>query len=285
MSAGSAGEEGALHVLSGKVAAVTGAASGIGRALALALASEGAEIAVSDVDAAGLADTLSEVSKRGAKSTHAIVDVARREAVDGWAEQVARDHGRVNLVFNNAGVALDASIEHMTEEDLRWLMDINFWGVVHGTKAFLPHLIASGDGHVVNVSSVFGIIAVPGNGAYNAAKFAVRGYTECLRQELAIDGHPVSATCVHPGGIKTSIARSARRGVGGVPGEAVEEFDRLARTTPERAARTILDGVKRNRRRVLIGGDARVIDIVQRLLPTAYQRILEAAVKRRRPPV
>lgn len=273
-----------MRDLSGKVAAVTGAGSGIGRALAIALADEGAALAISDIDAAGLSETAAEATRRGARVTHEPVDVANRDAVYAWAEQVARDHGRVNLIFNNAGVALDASIEFMEDEDLAWLLDINFWGVVHGTKAFLPHLISSGEGHVVNVSSVFGIVAVAGNGAYNAAKFAVRGYTECLRQELAIAGHPVSATCIHPGGIKTNIARSARRGLGGTLGEAIDDFDRLARTTPERAAEQILRAVKRNRRRALIGRDARVIDLLQRLLPTAYQRAIEAGVRRRQPP-
>jgi NAD(P)-dependent dehydrogenase (short-subunit alcohol dehydrogenase family) len=266
----------------GKVAVVTGAASGIGRALACALAAEGAEIAISDIDAAGLAASAQEAKALGAKVSDAVVDVANRAAVDAWATAVVADHGRVNLVFNNAGVALDATIEQMSDDDLAWLLNINFWGVVHGTKAFLPHLIASGDGHVVNISSVFGIIAVPGNGAYNAAKFAVRGYTECLRQELAIEGHPVTATCVHPGGIKTNIARNARRTPGGIGGEAIDEFDRFARTTAAAAAATILAGVRRNRRRVLVGTDARVIDFVQRLFPTGYQRVIEAATRRRR---
>ena len=194
----------------------------------------------------------------------------------------------MNLVVNNAGVALGTSIEDMAYEDFEWLMGINFWGVVHGTKAFLPHLIASGDGHVVNISSVFGLIGVPSQGAYNAAKFAVRGYTECLRQELEIAGHPVSATSVHPGGIKTNIARNARmnEGEGGFSRqETADQFDRMARTTPERAAQVILEGVLRNRRRVLIGTDARIIDWVQRLLPAAYQRGLAALAKRRAPMV
>jgi butyryl-CoA dehydrogenase len=174
----------------------------------------------------------------------------------------------------------------MTDADFEWLMGINFWGVVHGTKAYLPHLIASGDGHIVNISSVFGLIGVPSQAAYNAAKFAVRGYTECLRQELEIAGHPVSATSVHPGGIKTNIVHSARlHQVEGGPSreDAVAQFERAARTTPERAAQVILEGVQRNRRRVLIGLDARVIDWVQRLFPTGYQRLITAAVKRRGP--
>lgn len=267
-----------------KLAAITGAASGIGRALALELATQGAELALSDVDEEGLARTAEEAAGRGAKVTRARVDVADRTAVHAWADQVVADHGRANLIFNNAGVAVGASVEEITWEDFDWLMGINFWGVIHGTKAFLPHLIESGDGHIINISSIFGLIGVPSQSAYNAAKFAVRGFTESLRQELAIDERPVSATCVHPGGIKTQIARNARlyqREGGPSIAEAHAQFDRLARTTPERAARTILAGVKRNARRVLVGVDAHVIDTVQRLFPTGYQVPLTAAVKRR----
>lgn len=266
-----------------KVAAITGAASGIGRALALELASQGAELAISDVDEEGLARTADEAAGRSTKVTRARVDVADRAAVHAWADQVVADHGRANLIFNNAGVTVGATVEEIRWEDFDWLMGVNFWGVVHGTKAFLPHLIASGDGHVINISSVFGIIAVPSQSAYNAAKFAVRGFTESLRQELAIDGRPVSATCVHPGGIKTAIARSARlypKEGGPTTEEAHAQFDRMARTTPERAARTILAGVRRNARRVLVGVDAHVIDAVQRLFPTGYQVPITAAVKR-----
>jgi butyryl-CoA dehydrogenase len=266
------------------VAAVTGAGSGIGRALALELAARGAHLALCDVDADGLAATARDVAERGAKVAHARVDVADRAAVHDWADAVAREFGSVNLVFNNAGVALSATVEEMSYADLEWLMGINFWGVVHGTKAFLPHLIASGDGHVVNVSSVFGMIAVPSQSAYNAAKFAVRGFTECLREELEVAGHPVSATSIHPGGIKTNIARNARLREGeGAPArdEAIAQFDRAARTTPEKAALRILTGVERNERRVLIGADARVIDWVQRLFPSAYQRLMVAVGRRR----
>jgi butyryl-CoA dehydrogenase len=209
--------------------------------------------------------------------TEARLDVADRAAVHAWAGRVVAEHGRANLVINNAGVGLGATIADMSYADLEWLFGVNFWGVVHGTKAFLPHLKAAGEGHVVNVSSVFGLIAVPGQAAYNAAKFAVRGFTECLRMELELEGARVSATCVHPGGIRTNIARSARV----VPREGSpsrEEmnarFDALARTSPEAAARAILRGVKRNARRVLIGADARAISALQRLAPARYQALL-----------
>jgi NAD(P)-dependent dehydrogenase (short-subunit alcohol dehydrogenase family) len=272
-----------VRELRGRVAVVTGAASGIGRALAFALAREGAELALSDVDEAGLAETRQRSEALGARVSSERVDVADRAAVERHAALVVAQHGRVNLVINNAGVALSATISEMSYEDLAWLFDINFWGVVHGTKAFLPLLRQSGEGHVVNVSSVFGLIAVPENGAYNAAKFAVRGFTECLRQELELEGANVSATCVHPGGIQTNIARRARVPERpGAPGreELNARFDELARTTPEAAARTILRGVRRNARRVLIGADAHVIDALQRLLPTAYQRIVVRQMRR-----
>jgi butyryl-CoA dehydrogenase len=272
-----------MRELRGRVAVVTGAASGIGRALAFELAREGAELALSDVDEAGLAETAARAEALGARVSHERVDVADRAAMERHATFVLAQHGRVNLVINNAGVGLGATIADMSYEDLEWLFGINFWGVVHGTKAFLPLLKQSGEGHVVNVSSVFGLIAVPGQSAYNAAKFAVRGFTECLRQELELEGANVSATSVHPGGIKTNIARKAR--VTERPGSPSREdmnarFDELARTTPESAARTIVRGVKRNARRVLIGPDARVIDAVQRLLPTSYQRLLVRIARR-----
>ncbi len=276
-----------MEELRDRVAAVTGAASGIGRALAQALAAEGCHLALSDVDEAGLARTAESVSGSGAKVRTDRVDVRDREAVHAWADAVADEFGRVNLIFNNAGVALSADVRSMSYEDLEWVMDVNFWGVVHGTKAFLPHLERTGEGHVVNVSSIFGVIAVPTQSAYNAAKFAVRGFTEALREELEVAGSGVSATTVHPGGIKTSIVANSRlREVEGrvaTREEAMEQFDRLARTTPEEAARTILAGVKRNDRRVLVGVDARVIDGVQRLVPTGYQWLLETLFRRTRP--
>ena len=272
-----------MRELRGRVAVVTGAASGIGRALAFALAREGAELALSDVDEAGLAETCRASQALGARVSHERVDVADRASVERHAAFVMAQHGRVNLVINNAGVALDATITEMSYEDLEWLFGINFWGVVHGTKSFLPLLRQSGEGHVVNVSSVFGLIAVPEHGAYNAAKFAVRGFTECLRQELELEGANVSATCVHPGGIKTNIARRARMLAreGGPSREELNAlFDQVARTPPETAARTILRGVKRNARRVLIGADAHAIDALQRLLPTGYQRLVVRQARR-----
>ena len=262
-----------------RVAAVTGAASGIGRALAVQLASRGAHVALADVDEAGLADTAGLCDGLAVKVTTATVDVADRAAVEAWAEGTVQEHGRVNLVVNNAGVALVASVQSMSVEDLEWLMAVDFSGVVYGTKAFLPHLRAAGEGHIVNISSVFGLISVPSQSAYNAAKFAVRGFTDALRMELEIDRCGVSCTTVHPGGIKTNIARHARvddesAAMAGGRDRLVTRFERASLTTPESAARQILRAVVRNRRRVLIGPDAKFIDLVSRLPAGLYQRVL-----------
>ena len=195
-----------------KVAAITGAASGMGRTLVLELARRGCPLALSDIDTAGLATTASLVRAANAavRISTTRVDMADRAAVVAWADQAAAELGRINLVFNQAGVALSDTLEKVPQQDFEWLMVINFWGVVWGTQAFLPHLRASGDGHVVNTSSLFGLLAMPLNGCYNTSKFAVRGYTEALRLALALGGAPVSTTCVHPGGVRAEIARSAR---------------------------------------------------------------------------
>jgi NAD(P)-dependent dehydrogenase (short-subunit alcohol dehydrogenase family) len=274
----------------GKVAAITGAGSGIGRGLALELASRGCHLALSDVDDAGLAETVAMVDQgagtRGSvKISSAHVDVTDRDAVERWAAAVAEEFGQVNLVFNNAGVALSATVSAMTYESFRWLMDINFWGVVHGTLAFLPHLRASGDGHVVNISSVFGLLGIPSQSAYNSAKFAVRGFTDALRTELDIEQCGVSATTIHPGGIRTNIARNARFEFAdhdeAVDAEqAAVDFERLTRTTPEKAAQLILGAVEKNKRRALIGPDAHVFDAAARLSPRASQWALGKLIAR-----
>ena len=264
---------------SGRVAAITGAGSGIGRALANELARRGAHLALSDIDDAGLAETVRQCEGFGVKITSQHLDVAIRDDVYAWADRVVADHGKVNLIINNAGVALGATVEAMSYEDFEWLMNINFWGVVYGTKAFLPHLKASGEGHIVNLSSVFGLISVPSQSAYNAAKFAVRGFTDTLRMELEIEGADVSVTTVHPGGIKTNIARNARMdasmsAVAGDAEKAIRDFERMFITSPERAAQQILTAVRHDRRRALIGPDAKVIDLVSRLPAILYQTVL-----------
>jgi NAD(P)-dependent dehydrogenase (short-subunit alcohol dehydrogenase family) len=274
----------------GKVAAITGAGSGIGRGLALELASRGCHLALCDVDDAGLAETVA-MAEQGAgtrgsvKISSAHVDVTDRDAVERWAAAVAEEFGQVNLVFNNAGVALSATVGAMTYESFRWLMDINFWGVVHGTLAFLPHLKESGDGHVVNISSVFGLLGIPSQSAYNSAKFAVRGFTDALRTELDIEQCGVSATTIHPGGIRTNIARNARFEFadhdGAVDAEqAAVDFERMTRTTPEKAAQLILGAVEKNKRRALIGPDAHLFDAAARLSPRASQWALGKLIAR-----
>jgi NAD(P)-dependent dehydrogenase (short-subunit alcohol dehydrogenase family) len=267
-----------------KVAAITGAGSGMGRELAVQLAARGCHVAISDVNEKGLAETAALCSKHSAKVTSQRVDVAQRDQVYGWADQVVKDHGKANLIFNNAGVALGATVEGMKYEDFEWLFNINFWGVVYGTKAFLPHLKAAGDGHVINTSSVFGLAGIPSQSAYNAAKFAVRGFTDALRQELDMMNCGVSATVVHPGGIKTNIARAARQDESikalGMPVEgSAEKFEKNFITTAESAARTIIRAVEKNKRRVMVGPDAYIFDWMVRLFPALYQKLTVAFAK------
>ncbi|HSV41344.1 MAG TPA: SDR family NAD(P)-dependent oxidoreductase [Nocardioidaceae bacterium] len=263
----------------GTTAVVTGAASGIGRALAIELAKRGADVALSDVNGLGLAETAAECKRDGVDVRTYELDVADRGAVLQHAEDVRRDFGSAHLVVNNAGVALGATVEEMTWEDYDWLMGINLGGVVHGTKAFLPLLVESGTKeqptHLVNVSSVFGLVGVPTQSAYNAAKFAVRGFTEALRQEMIIARRPVGVHCVHPGGIRTNIAASARTSdsLGIDEDRRARDFARIARTSPEKAARTILRGVEKDQARILIGLDAVVIDAVPRILGARYEGI------------
>jgi NAD(P)-dependent dehydrogenase (short-subunit alcohol dehydrogenase family) len=273
-----------MKSVKGKVAAITGAGSGIGRATAELLARNGCNLALSDVNEQGLAETAEKCRAHGVQVRTARVDVAKREAVHAWADEVARELGAVHIIINNAGVALGATVEDTRYEDFEWLMNINFWGVVHGTKAFLPHLKAAGEGHIVNISSVFGLIGVPAQAAYNAAKFAVKGFTESLRQEMVVEGLPIGVTCVHPGGIKTNIARSARmvHRKGWVDEKSAADFEKFLATTPERAAANIYSAILGNRPRKLIGADAVIIDLMQRTMPTLYQRILVAGALRRR---
>lgn len=268
-----------------KVAAITGAGSGIGRQLALALAQQGCHLALSDINAQTLAETAQHAESYGVKVTQQVLDVSQREQVEAWADQTQQLHGKVNLIFNNAGVALGSTVEGMSYDDLEWIMGINFWGVVYGTKSFLPHLKASGEGHVVNISSLFGIIAQPSQSGYNASKFAVRGFTESLRQELLIQKCGVSATCVHPGGIRTNIAKSARmhdnlQHIGIDAKKSIIAFEKLLRIPPETAAQVILNAVKQDKARVLVGNDAKLLDMMQRIIPMRYHTLShQASVK------
>jgi short-subunit dehydrogenase len=265
----------------GQTAVITGAGSGIGRALAYELAARGSSLALSDVDNGGLTETAKRVAEMSARVRCDRLDVTDRSGMLAYADAVVGEFGAVHVVINNAGVAFTGHIAEMTFEDIERVMNVDFWGVVHGTKAFLPHLIASGDGTLVNVSSLFGLLAVPSQGAYNAAKFAVRGFTEALRQEMLAAGHPVRVTCVHPGGVKTAIARNARAVPSRDSAALAEFFDRrLARTSAERAARTIVRAAERGHARVLVGTDARVLDILVRLTGSGYQRVNAALSKR-----
>ena len=257
----------------GKLAVITGAGSGIGRALALHLNREGCALCLSDINSGSLEATLGMLPRTEVPASGEVLDVADRAAVHRWAQELGTRHGHVDIVVNNAGVALVATVEESDYADLDWLMGINFWGVVHGTRAFLPFLRRAEQGHLVNISSVFGLIGVPTQSAYNAAKFAVRGYTEALRQEMA--GSNVHVCCVHPGGIRTAIARNARGSSAGLTAEERgSEFERLARTTPESAAAQIVKAIERRRKRLLIGGDARYISLISRLFPASYPRLL-----------
>ena len=270
--------------VSNKVVVVTGAGSGIGRALACELARQGARLALSDVDMGGLADTARQARALGATVHETKLDVTDRAAVLAYADEVRAEYGVVHVVINNAGIAFTGDIEKMRFEDIERVMDVDFWGVVNGTKAFLPHVIASGDGHIVNISSLFGLLSMPSQGAYNSAKFAVRGFTEALREELLIAGHPVQVSCVHPGGIKTAIARNAGVVDGEDQQQLAEFFDRrLAKTTPEAAARTILKGVAGNKARVLVGFDATLLDLLVRVTGSGYQRLVARTAARLQP--
>jgi NAD(P)-dependent dehydrogenase (short-subunit alcohol dehydrogenase family) len=270
--------------VNGKVVVVTGAASGIGRALAYELGRNGAKLAVSDVDTAGLAETVKQLRVIGAPVHEARLDVTDRAGVLSYADEVVAHYGEVNIVINNAGIAFTGDIADMTFEQIERVMDVDFWGVVNGTKAFLPHLIASGEGHLVNLSSLFGIFSVPGQGAYNSAKFAVRGFTEALRQEMLLAGHNVQVTCVHPGGVKTAIARNAGTVEGHDQENLARFFDtRLAKTSADSAARQILRSVARNRPKVLVGLDAIMLDKLVRLVGSSYQRVAVRAMGRMLP--
>lgn len=265
-----------MHEFRNKVAVITGAGSGIGRALALELATRGCHLSLADVSSEGLEQTRAGLAGADVALSYHLADVADREQVGKLARDTVQAHGGVDLLFNNAGVALTDLAEHVSEDDFRWLMEINFWGVVHGCQQFLPYLRERPEPCIVNISSVFGLIAMPTQGAYNASKFAVRGYSEALQQELA--GTPVRVCVVCPGGVRTRIAGNARvadrPGVLPARGEFEKLFQRMARTSPQQAAVTILEGVAKRRKRILVGPDARLIQWVVRLFPQSYDRVL-----------
>jgi short-subunit dehydrogenase len=270
-------------------AAVTGAASGIGRALAIELAARGCDLALADRDEAGLQAVAAEITAttrnnmqrnnttRNKVTVHRL-DVADAGAIGAFAQEACAAHPALNILINNAGVALFGQFHEIDQAEMEWLFAINFWGVVHGARAFLPYLSRQREAHIVNLSSIFGIIASPGQSAYAAAKFAVRGFSESLRHELEAAQSPVRLSVVHPGGIATSIARNARMGRDVTDNarrvEAIERFEQLAKTTPRDAALRIIRGIERNEPRILIGNDARFMDLLQRILPATYWRVM-----------
>jgi len=269
------------------VAAITGAGSGMGRELAVHLAKMGCHVALSDINPEQLAATKQLLANYDVNVTMTVLDVSDNKAVEAWADSVISDHGKVNFIFNNAGVALYSTVEGSSISELEWVMSINFWGVVYGTKAFLPLIKNSvkqsqfGEhGHIINISSLFGLTAQPSQSAYNSSKFAVRGFTESLRQELNIQNCGVSATCIHPGGIKTNIANSARgnesiHDIGMSTGpKAIRSFNKFLKFDANEAAWIILHAAATNQQRCLIGNDAKMIDAIQRVFPSHYSQVL-----------
>ncbi|MDH2414760.1 SDR family NAD(P)-dependent oxidoreductase [Nocardioides sp. CER19] len=271
-----------MKSLKDKVVVITGAGSGIGRALAVDIARRGGLLALSDVNEAGLAETVELAKQAGAVQVKSDrLDVADRAAFRSYADEVLAHFGRVNVVVNNAGVALSGRVNDLEWDDIDWIIGIDFWGVVHGTKLFLPALIESGDAHIVNISSLFGLVSMPDQSFYNAAKYAVRGFTEALREEMLIDGHRVGVTSVHPGGIKTAVARSARYSAKDDPSASAKFFDeKLAKMPPEKAAEIIVKGILKNQARVLVGLDAHLIHNFGKFTGSRYQDIVAFGAKR-----
>ncbi|MBO4224023.1 SDR family oxidoreductase [Bradyrhizobium neotropicale] len=274
-----------MTTISASAVAVTGAASGIGRALAIELAARGADLALADRDEAGLAAVAAEIAKAGTrKVTVHRVDIGEPDHIAAFAEAAISAHPSLNILINNAGVTLLGQFHEIEQAQMEWLFNVNFWGTVHATRAFLPQLARQREAHIVNVSSIFGIVAPPGQTAYCASKFAVRGFSESLRHELAAARSPVRLSVVHPGGVATNIVRNSRTGAGvsdnARRAQAIEWFDAAARTTPTAAARTIIEGVENNRPRILIGRDARLMDLLQRFLPATYWSVLQRRLGR-----
>ncbi|QWG14168.1 SDR family NAD(P)-dependent oxidoreductase [Bradyrhizobium sediminis] len=275
-----------MTAINGAAAAVTGAASGIGRALALELAARGCDLALADRDEAGLQALAAEIgqAQQQRKVTVHQVDVGVPKQIEAFAQGAIAAHPGLNIVINNAGVALMGMFDEVDQAQMEWLVNINFWGVVHGTRAFLPQLSRQREAHIVNLSSIFGIIAPPGQTAYCAAKFAVRGFSESLRHELQMANSPVRLSVVHPGGVSTNIARNSRTGSGMTDNarraQSIERFDAMAKTSPAAAALRIIEGIEKNQPRILIGNDARFMDLLQRFRPGTYWAVLARRIEK-----
>jgi NAD(P)-dependent dehydrogenase (short-subunit alcohol dehydrogenase family) len=263
--------------LRGRTAVVTGAASGIGRAIAASLARRGCNVALADIDGEALAHVATEIGSADVRISRHHLDVADRGAIAAFPAHVISEHGGIDVLVNNAGVALGGTFLEIAERDFEWLFDINFWGVVRMTRAFLPHLQKSEEARLVNISSLFGLIAPPGQTAYAASKFAVRGFSEALRRELERVDPRIGVTVVHPGGVATSIAKSARQ-PDSLPAEEVAKrrkfFDSHLTMPPEVAGETIVRGIERRQARILVGSDAKFAALVERLMPVNYWNFL-----------
>jgi len=271
-----------LLKLQGRTAVVTGAAGGIGRAIATSLARRGCNLALADIDETTLAATAAELAVHKVRISRHRLDVSDRAAVAAFPQQVTAEHPGVDVLVNNAGVALGGTFEQISEGDFDWLLAINFGGVVRMTRAFLPLMHNSEEARLVNISSVFGLIAPPGETAYAASKFAIRGFSESLRHELA--GTRIGVTVVHPGGVATSIAKNARVAKGVFSEQEVAERQErakaLLRLPPEVAGETIVRGVENRQARVLVGSDAKRIAMIERLMPVKYWDLLGRRVMR-----
>jgi short-subunit dehydrogenase len=274
-----------MTTIRGSTAAITGAANGIGRALAIELAARGCNLALADRDGASLQTVASDIATaHSQKITTHVFDVSDIKAIEAFAKDAVTAHPTLNILVNNAGVALMGTFAEIDLSEMEWLININFWGVVRGTRAFLPHLSLQRQAHIVNLSSIFGIIAPPGQCSYAAAKFAVRGFSESLRHELQVANSPVKLSVVHPGGIATHIARNSRTGSGMTDNErrakSIERFEAASKTSPQQAALRIIKGIENDEPRILIGGDARMLDLLQRFRPATYWKVLSRRIEK-----
>lgn len=276
--------------ISGSAAAITGAASGIGQALALELAARGCDLALADRDEGGLKDTASQVKAKYSRnvSVHR-TDVSDPGQIEDFSTAAAHSHPNLNILINNAGIALLGQFHEISQQQIETLMGINFWGVVHGVRAFLPQLQRQREAHIVNVSSIYGIIAPPGQTAYTAAKFAVRGFSESLRHELELNKSPVRLSVVHPGGVATRIVHNATMGASITDNTrrstTIDRFTEMAKTTPTGAAERIIRGIEKNEKRILIGNDARFMDLLQRFRPSSYWTFLQRQLEKKYGPM
>lgn len=262
--------------LNNRVAVITGAASGIGRALAIQLRALGCDLALADMDKKGLKTLQNDLGGNDTDCLLYTLDVSDQSAMTDFAATVEKQFGQVHMLFNNAGVSLLDKAERQSINDMEWVMNINFWGVVYGCTAFMPLMQKVDEAHIINISSLFGLVASPLQSAYNASKFAVRGYSEALKMELC-NSH-INLSCVHPGGIKTNIISNLRisdNGLAASRGVLETKFMSNAPTTADQAATIILKGVSKNRRRIIVGRDAKFIDFIARLFPNSYEKILK----------